>query len=56
LTVKPGINQNRSYVGVGYKLTPQLNVDTGYQVQFINNAGAPDALNHVWLTNINVNF
>jgi hypothetical protein len=56
LTVKPGINQNRSYVGVGYKLTPQLNVDTGYQVQFINNAGAPDAINHVWLTNINVNF
>jgi len=27
--VQPGINQNRSYVGVGYKITPHINVDTG---------------------------
>lgn len=56
VTVKPGINQNRSYIGVGYKLLPQLNVDTGYQLQFVNNAGVPDSINHVWMTNINVNF
>ncbi len=56
LTVKSGVNQNRSYVGVGYKLTPQLNIDTGYQLQFVNNAGAPDGITHVWTTNINVNF
>lgn len=54
--VQPGINQNRSYVGVGYKLSPKINIDTGYQFQFINNFGAPDGANHVWLTNINVNF
>jgi hypothetical protein len=55
-SVQPGINQNRSYVGVGYKLTPKINIDTGYQFQFVNNFGAPDGANHIWLTNINVNF
>ncbi|WP_082880759.1 DUF2490 domain-containing protein [Methylomonas sp. DH-1] len=55
-SVQTGINQNRSYVGVGYKLTPQLNVDTGYQLQYVHNYGAPDLVNHVWFTNINVNF
>ncbi len=55
-SVQTGINQNRSYVGVGYKLTPQLNVDTGYQLHYVHNYGAPDLVNHVWFTNINVNF
>jgi hypothetical protein len=55
-SVQPGINQNRSYVGIGYKLMPQLNIDTGYQFQYVNNFGAPDGANHIWLTNINFNF
>lgn len=55
-TVQGGINQNRSYVGVGYKFTPQINVDTGYQLQYVNNFGSPDGVNHIWLTNLNFNF
>lgn len=55
-SVQTGINQNRSYIGVGYKVTPQLNIDTGYQLQYVHNYGTPDLLNHVWLTNVNVNF
>ena len=55
-SVQTGVNQNRSYLGVGYKLTPQLNIDTGYQLQYVHNYGTPDLTNHVWLTNINVNF
>ena len=55
-SVQTGVNQNRSYVGVGYKLTPQLNVDTGYQLQYVHNYGTPDLTNHIWMTNINVNF
>lgn len=54
--VQSGVNQNRSYVGIGYKLTPQLNVDTGYQLQYVNNFGAPDGINHILMTNINFNF
>ncbi|MDD1621521.1 MAG: DUF2490 domain-containing protein [Methylococcaceae bacterium] len=55
-SVQTGINQNRSYVGIGYKLTPHLNIDTGYQLQYVHNYGTPDLTNHIWLTNINVNF
>jgi Protein of unknown function (DUF2490) len=55
-SVQSGINQNRSYLGFGYKVSPQVNVDTGYQLQYINNFGAPDLYNHVWLTNVNVIF
>lgn len=55
-SVQSGVNQNRSYVGVGYKLAPFLNVDTGYQLQYVHNYGSPDLLNHVWLTNMNFNF
>ncbi|MCQ8128644.1 DUF2490 domain-containing protein [Methylomonas rivi] len=55
-SVQSGVNQNRSYVGVGYKLAPFLNVDTGYQLQYVHNYGSPDLTNHVWLTNMNFNF
>lgn len=55
-SVQTGINQNRSYFGVGYKVTPHVNIDTGYQLQYANNFGKDDLMNHVWLTNINVNF
>jgi hypothetical protein len=55
-SVQSGINQNRSYFGVGYKLTPHVNIDTGYQLQYVNNFGKQDLFNHVWLTNLNVNF
>jgi hypothetical protein len=55
-SVQAGINQNRSYVGVGYKITPNVNIDTGYQLQYVNNFGKEDLYNHVWLTNLNVNF
>lgn len=55
-SVQTGVNQNRSYVGVGYKLTPKINVDTGYQLHYVHNYGTPDLLNHVWLTNFNLNF
>lgn len=55
-SVQAGVNQNRSYVGVGYKVTPHVNVDTGYQLQYVNNFGTPDLFNHTWLTNINVKF
>jgi hypothetical protein len=54
--VQQGINQNRLYAGVGYKITPKINVDTGYQLQYVNNFGKEDLFNNVWLTNFNVKF
>jgi hypothetical protein len=55
-SVQQGINQNRSYAGIGYKFNKHVNVDTGYQLQYVNNYGKADLFNHVWLTNINVKF
>lgn len=55
-SVQSGINQNRSYLGVGYKVAPFLNVDTGYQLQYVHNYGTPDVTNHIWMTNMNFNF
>lgn len=55
-SVQPGVNQNRSYAGIGIKLTPRINLDTGYQLQYVNNFDAPDFHNHIWFTNFNVNF
>jgi hypothetical protein len=54
--VQAGVNQNRSYFGVGYKITPNINIDTGYQLQYVNNFGKQDLYNHVWLTNLNIKF
>jgi hypothetical protein len=55
-SVQTGVNQNRSYLGLGYKIHPHVNIDTGYQLQYVNNFGREDLYNHVWLTNVNVNF
>jgi len=55
-SVQPGVNQNRSYAGIGYKLTHKISLDTGYQLQYVNNFGVPDSYNHIWFTNFNVIF
>ncbi|MEQ1635310.1 MAG: DUF2490 domain-containing protein [Methylococcales bacterium] len=55
-SVQPGVNQNRSYAGIGYKITPKINMDIGYQLQYVNNFGTEDVYNHAWLTNLNINF
>lgn len=55
-SVQSGVNQNRSYVGVGYKVAPFMNVDTGYQLQYVHNYGSLDVVNHIWMTNMNFNF
>lgn len=55
-SVQTGVNQNRSYAGIGYKLTPHINLDTGYQLQYVQSFGGEDAYNHIWFTNFNVVF
>lgn len=55
-SVQAGVNQNRTYAGIGYKITPQVNMDVGYHLQYVNNFGTEDVFNHVWLTNLNINF
>ncbi|KJV05127.1 DUF2490 domain-containing protein [Methylocucumis oryzae] len=54
--VQPGLNQNRAYAGIGYKFSPHFNVDTGYQLQYVNNFKGSDTYNSIWFTNVNFNF
>lgn len=49
-----GLDQNRAFVGLGYKRCPHLKVRTevGYLNQFIYRRGAVDGMNHI----LSVNF
>jgi ribosomal protein L32E len=56
-SVRSGIAQNRAYVGVGYRFTPSIQVESGYMNQHVWNGGdLVDQNNHVWQSNLNLNF
>ena len=49
-----GLDQNRAFIGVGYKRCPHAPVRTeiGYLNQFINSQGGTDGMNHI----LSINF
>lgn len=49
-----GLDQNRAFIGVGYKSCPHAPVRTeiGYLNQYINNQGGTDGMNHI----LSINF
>lgn len=49
-----GFDQNRTFVGLNYQFTPQLNVDLGYQLQITNNVRPHliNTANHILLLQI----
>lgn len=42
-----GIDQNRAFAGVGYKLASYAKTEVGYMHQFVHRAGQPDRHNHI---------
>lgn len=55
--LQAGLNQNRAYIGIGYRFAPEFQVETGYLEQHVwKRAGKSDANNSVWMTNLNINF
>ena len=55
--LQAGANQNRAYLGVGYRFSPMIQVESGYLNQQVWNHGVkPDANNNVWMTSVNLNF
>lgn len=55
--LQSGAQQNRLYMGVGYRFTPAVQVETGYLCQHVwKNPPSPDQDNNVWMTNLNFNF
>lgn len=55
-TLSEGENQNRAYAGVGYRFNPNVQIETGYLNQTNFNHTKLDTTNHVWMSNININF
>lgn len=55
--LQAGLQQNRGYIGVGYRFAPEFQIETGYLEQHVwKRAGVPDQNNSVWMTNLNLNF
>lgn len=55
--LQAGLNQNRVYLGIGYRFNPELQVETGYLNQYIPGYhGKGNQVNNVWMTNLNINF
>ncbi|MDO9169705.1 MAG: DUF2490 domain-containing protein [Methylobacter sp.] len=55
--LQAGAQQNRLYAGVGYRFTPEAQVETGYLYQHVwRNSPSADQNNNVWMTNLNFNF
>ncbi len=55
--LQAGAQQNRLYLGVGYRFAPEVQVESGYLYQHVwRNQPAADQNNNVWMTNLNLNF
>ena len=55
--LQAGAQQNRLYAGVGYRFTPEAQVETGYLYQHVwRNSPSADQNNNIWMTNLNLNF
>lgn len=51
---KAGFDQNRAFLGVGYKRCPKapIRTEVGYLNQFVNSQGGTDGMNHI----LSINF
>jgi Protein of unknown function (DUF2490) len=55
--LQAGVQQNRLYLGLGYRFAPEIQVETGYLYQYVwRNPPAADQHNNIWMTNLNLNF
>jgi hypothetical protein len=55
--LQAGTQQNRLYAGLGYRFTPEAQVETGYLYQHVwRNSPSADQNNNIWMTNLNLNF
>ncbi|WP_392537603.1 DUF2490 domain-containing protein [Legionella sp. 227] len=55
-TNSSGFDQNRYFVGLGYKINPLLNTEIGYMNQYIRRFGVPDFLANIVSLNFFLNF
>src|SRR4029077_14257991 len=57
VTAKQGLDQNRGFVGIGYRWTPIILTEFGYMNQYINTApGTRDRMNNILSLNMYLDF
>ncbi|MSP27961.1 MAG: DUF2490 domain-containing protein [Methylococcales bacterium] len=55
--LQAGAQQNRAYLGFGYRFAPEFQVETGFLYQHVwKKDPAGDQNNKIWMTNFNLNF
>lgn len=55
--LRAGAQQNRLYLGVGYRFAPEFQIETGYLYQHVwRSYSVADQNNAVWMSNFNINF
>ncbi len=55
--LQAGAQQNRLYLGFGYRFAPEFQIESGYLHQHVwKNAPTVDQNNGIWMTNVNLNF
>lgn len=51
-----GLSQNRTAIGLGWKLSPTTSIETGYLHQYIPVDDAEDLVNHIAVVNLKMKF
>lgn len=55
--LQSGAQQNRAYLGFGYRFAPEFQIETGYLYQHVwKKSPTGDQNNNVWMTSLNFNF
>jgi len=55
--LQAGAQQNRAYLGFGYRFAPEFQIETGFLYQHVwKKAPSGDQNNKVWMTSFNLNF
>lgn len=55
--LQKGAQQNRLYLGIGYRFAPEFQIESGYLYQHVwRNSPSADQNNAIWMTNLNLNF
>lgn len=51
-----GVDQNRAFVGLGWRWSEILRTETGYMNHYIRRPGRENRMNHVWMINVSLAF
>ena len=51
-----GLGQNRTFIGIGWRISDALNLETGYMNQYVWADSGEDRMNHLAILNLKAKF